>query len=92
MSKCGRYLARLLSRCIIGLVQCYRLGISPMLPPRCRHLPTCSEYCIEAVQQHGPMSGSWLGLKRAFRCHPWGTSGLDPVPPAATGDESIDVI
>lgn len=65
---------------LTGFVKAYRLLISPLLPPRCRHFPSCSEYCIEAIERHGPLRGSWLGIKRILRCHPWGTSGLDPVP------------
>ncbi len=66
---------------LIASVKAYRLGISPMLAPSCRHLPTCSEYFIEAVEQHGPFKGGYYGLKRVVRCNPWGTSGFDPVPP-----------
>ncbi|GGB57044.1 membrane protein insertion efficiency factor YidD [Tistrella sp. BH-R2-4] len=66
---------------MIVLVRGYQLVISPYLPPRCRHLPTCSAYAIEAVQLHGPVHGAWLALRRVLRCHPWGTSGFDPVPP-----------
>ena len=64
------------------LVYTYRYGVSPLLGPRCRHLPSCSEYCLEALDVHGPARGTWLTFKRLARCHPWGTSGLDPVPPA----------
>lgn len=71
---------RLASGALIALVKIYRLVISPLLPPRCRHLPTCSEYCIEALEKHGPIRGGMLTVKRIARCHPWGTSGLDPVP------------
>jgi len=71
---------RIASGALIALVKTYRLVISPLLPPRCRHLPTCSEYCIEALEKHGPVRGGILALKRIARCHPWGTSGLDPVP------------
>jgi len=65
---------------VLGMVKTYRLIISPMLAPRCRHLPTCSEYFLEAVEQHGPFKGGYYGLKRILRCNPWGTSGIDPVP------------
>ncbi len=71
---------RIGSGALIALVKTYRLVISPLLPPRCRHLPTCSEYCIEAIEKHGPVRGGILTVKRIARCHPWGTSGLDPVP------------
>lgn len=62
------------------LVRGYRLLISPLLGPRCRHFPTCSEYCLEALARHGAWRGGWLTLRRLARCHPWGTSGYDPVP------------
>ncbi len=58
----------------------YRKVISPLTPPSCRFVPTCSQYAIEALQKHGPVKGMWLTLKRISRCHPWGGSGYDPVP------------
>ncbi|WP_396588074.1 membrane protein insertion efficiency factor YidD [Bermanella sp. R86510] len=61
-------------------IRFYRIAISPMLPSRCRYLPTCSEYALEALQKHGPIRGTWLSLKRIGRCHPWGSHGYDPVP------------
>lgn len=62
------------------LIRGYQLVISPLLGPRCRYLPTCSEYAAEAVLVHGVVRGGWLGLRRIARCHPWGGSGFDPVP------------
>lgn len=47
----------------------------------CRYYPTCSHYCLEAVESHGAFKGVWLGLRRICRCHPWGGCGNDPVPP-----------
>lgn len=63
-------------------IHLYRLVISPMLGPRCRYLPTCSDYALEALSRHGAVKGTWLATKRLVRCHPWGGSGHDPVPPA----------
>mgnify|MGYP003676277326 FL=1 len=63
-----------------GVIRLYQLVISPALGPRCRYLPTCSDYAMEALERHGPLSGAWLTTKRLARCHPWGGSGLDPVP------------
>lgn len=59
----------------------YRFAISPLTPASCRHIPTCSQYGIQALKTHGPFKGLWLTIKRISRCHPWGTSGYDPVPP-----------
>lgn len=61
-------------------IKFYRYVISPMLPPRCRYAPTCSEYAVEAITRHGPVKGSALALRRIARCHPWGGNGYDPVP------------
>jgi putative membrane protein insertion efficiency factor len=65
----------------------YQRTISPLLSSiagpgsGCRFEPTCSHYFLEAVETHGVLRGSWLGLKRLARCQPWGGSGEDPVPP-----------
>lgn len=58
----------------------YQYFISPLLGNNCRHVPSCSQYMIEAIQQWGILRGIWIGTKRLLRCHPWGTSGYDPVP------------
>ena len=58
----------------------YRACISPLKPPTCRFVPTCSEYAIEAIKKYGPLKGTCLAIKRILRCHPWGGSGYDPVP------------
>ncbi|MDO4335125.1 MAG: membrane protein insertion efficiency factor YidD [Bacteroidales bacterium] len=65
---------------LIGIIRFYQLAISPLTPPSCRFVPTCSEYGIEAIRKHGALKGGWLTLKRICRCHPWGGSGYDPVP------------
>lgn len=62
------------------LVGVYRYVISPFTPASCRHSPTCSSYMVDAIQEWGPLKGSWMGLARLSKCHPWGTSGYDPVP------------
>ena len=61
-------------------VRGYRLLVSPLLPPACRFLPTCSEYAAEAIERHGAWRGIILASRRLARCHPWGGSGYDPVP------------
>ena len=68
---------------LIGIVpvRLYQWFISPLLPPSCRYEPTCSAYAIEALQRHGLIRGAYLTTRRLLRCHPWGGSGFDPVPP-----------
>ncbi len=61
------------------VIRLYRWTLSPLLPPSCRYLPSCSEYASEAIARFGPWRGGWLALKRLGRCHPWGGSGYDPV-------------
>ena len=58
----------------------YRYCISPLTPPSCRFVPTCSEYAVIAIRRHGPFKGLWLAVKRILRCRPGGGSGYDPVP------------
>jgi len=62
-------------------VRLYQWTISPLLPVSCRHVPTCSQYTIEALKIHGIFTGTCLAIRRILRCHPWGTYGYDPVPP-----------
>ncbi|HJN04010.1 MAG TPA: membrane protein insertion efficiency factor YidD [Alphaproteobacteria bacterium] len=63
-------------------VRLYQFLISPILGPRCRFAPSCSEYAAEALAAHGAVKGSYLAARRIARCHPLGGSGYDPVPPA----------
>ncbi len=64
----------------ILLIRFYQATISPLLGQRCRYLPTCSAYTIEAIEEWGWWKGAWLGIRRISRCHPWGGHGYDPVP------------
>ncbi len=64
---------------LIWLLRLYKAGVSPLLPPACRFVPTCSEYALEAVQKYGAVRGSWMGLRRLLRCHPFHPGGFDPV-------------
>jgi putative membrane protein insertion efficiency factor len=66
---------------LILLVRIYQLILSPLMPPVCRFQPTCSHYMIESLKVWGPLKGTYLGVKRIMRCHPWGGHGHDPVPP-----------
>ena len=70
----------LLAGILHWLIRGYQLVISPIIGPRCRHLPSCSEYAIEAILRFGALRGGWLAIRRIIRCNPWGTSGYDPVP------------
>ena len=63
------------------IIKLYQIFISPILPSSCRYAPSCSHYAIEALKIHGPVFGFFLTCKRLCRCHPWGGSGFDPVPP-----------
>jgi uncharacterized protein len=67
-------------------VRAYQLLVSPLRPPSCRFLPTCSDYALEAMHKHGAARGLVLSLRRLARCHPWGGSGYDPVPEPAARD------
>ena len=80
--------AGILSKALGLIVRLYQLAISPLLRPSCRFLPSCSDYAIEALERHGALHGGGLALWRLSRCHPWGGSGYDPVPPAGSAAKS----
>lgn len=65
---------------LVLLIRFYQEAISPFTPSTCRFQPTCSSYFLEALEIHGLLKGSFLGIKRILSCHPWGKSGYDPVP------------
>mgnify|MGYP002620808390 CR=1 FL=1 len=71
---------RVIKAIFIFPVKIYQWVISPLLPSSCRYQPTCSNYMIQAIKEWGPLKGSWMGLRRISRCHPWGGHGHDPVP------------
>lgn len=79
-SKSRKLCKRLFTLPLLALVKFYQYCISPLTPPSCRYVPTCSQYAVEALRKYGPIKGCWLTLKRLSRCHPWGGSGYDPVP------------
>lgn len=70
----------ILSLPFIALIKLYQWILSPVIGPKCRYTPSCSQYALEALKKYGPLKGSWLALKRISRCHPWGGHGYDPVP------------
>jgi putative membrane protein insertion efficiency factor len=65
---------------LVALIHVYRLALSPLLPPACRFYPSCSQYALTAIREHGALRGGWLALARLARCHPWNPGGVDFVP------------
>ncbi len=64
----------------IGLIKLYQYIVSPVLGPRCRFHPTCSNYAVEAINQYGVLKGGYLSVRRIIKCHPLNEGGYDPVP------------
>jgi putative membrane protein insertion efficiency factor len=64
---------------LLFLLEFYKKVFSPLLPPACRFVPTCSEYAYEAIKRYGALRGSWMGVRRLLRCHPFHPGGYDPV-------------
>ncbi|HEU5034673.1 MAG TPA: membrane protein insertion efficiency factor YidD [Mycobacteriales bacterium] len=69
-----------MTRTLLALLAAYRRLVSPLLGPRCRFVPSCSAYAVEALQTYGAGRGSWLAVRRVARCHPFHRGGFDPVP------------
>ena len=69
-----------MKKAILAGIRFYRAFISPLSPPSCRYVPTCSEYAMTAVEKYGVRRGGWLAIKRILRCHPVHEGGYDPVP------------
>lgn len=78
----------MIARILILVARGWQASVSTVLPPSCRFAPSCSAYAIEAVERHGAGRGLLLSLRRIARCHPWGGSGYDPVPPRQIQDPS----
>lgn len=74
-------------RLALGAINLYRMT-APARTPRCRYIPTCSTYAVEAVEVHGLGRGLWLAVRRLGRCHPFGSFGFDPVPEPRSGQAS----
>ena len=79
----------MIQKILIALIKFYQLALSPLKVGVCRYQPTCSQYMLEALKTHGVLKGLWLGTKRLLRCHPWGGSGYDPVPPKENQHKSL---
>ena len=75
-----RYLNTLATYILILLIKIYQLILSPLLKSNCRYLPTCSEFAITALKEHGLITGMYYATKRIVSCHPFGGNGYDPVP------------
>lgn len=78
---------KVFSYILIVPIRIYQWTLSPILGQNCRHVPTCSQYAIEAIQIWGPIKGLKLALNRIRKCHPWGSSGYDPVPKKDDSDK-----
>jgi uncharacterized protein len=68
------------ARALLAVVRFYQRAISPTRPPRCRFVPTCSAYAVEALERHGAARGTWLAVRRLAKCAPWHPGGVDLVP------------
>jgi len=64
---------------LISLIRGYQILISPLSPPACRYTPTCSQYTLEAIKKYGAARGTYMGIRRLLRCHPFHAGGYDPV-------------
>ncbi|MFT5503278.1 MAG: putative membrane protein insertion efficiency factor [Gammaproteobacteria bacterium] len=72
------------------IIKGYQILISPLMANHCRYTPSCSQYAVDAIEQHGPIRGLYLGTKRILRCHPWHQGGFDPVPTDNTVKPTLD--
>ncbi|MER2494254.1 membrane protein insertion efficiency factor YidD [Catenovulum sediminis] len=72
---------------LLAIIHFYQIVISPLLGPRCRFQPTCSNYALNAINSHGLRIGCWLTAKRVIKCHPFSPGGYDPVPKPKTKEK-----
>jgi putative membrane protein insertion efficiency factor len=68
------------ARALVAPIRLYKRLISPLLGPRCRFYPSCSDYAMTAILRHGPLRGLYIAVRRLLRCHPWNPGGVDHVP------------
>ena len=78
-----------MKRIVVALLRAYKWALSPLLPPACRYVPTCSEYALEAVERQGALLGGLKAAWRVLRCHPFARGGYDPVVREAEGAPGI---
>ncbi|MBQ9960629.1 MAG: membrane protein insertion efficiency factor YidD [Firmicutes bacterium] len=74
-----KFISRIVKKIMILFIRFYQLCISPYFPATCRFTPTCSTYFIQALEKYGVFKGSYLGIKRILKCHPWHEGGYDPL-------------
>jgi hypothetical protein len=79
MNAASEALLKAMKLVLVSLLDFYKAAVSPLLPPSCRFVPTCSEYAREAIEKYGAMRGTWMGALRILRCHPFHPGGYDPV-------------
>lgn len=80
MNSIGTFIILLPRNISVVILRVYRAVISPLYGDVCRYYPSCSSYTLQAIQQYGVLRGSWLGVRRIGRCHPWAAGGVDDVP------------
>lgn len=86
-----RWIVGLPARAAIGLIVIYQRVISPMTGPSCKFYPTCSQYGVRALREHGLFKGGALTVARLVRCHPWQLGGINPPPPKGKWRAEVDL-
>ena len=76
-----------MNKILIAFIKVYQYTLSPLLGPRCRYYPSCSNYAVQALREHGALRGLGLATWRLLRCNPFSNGGYDPVPPRHKGCE-----
>ena len=72
--------SRVVAKALVGAIEVYRKVVSPLFPPSCRFVPSCSLYTCDAIREFGAARGTWLGVRRLLKCHPFHPGGFDPIP------------